>query len=45
MTPATQPARTLAVAEAMAGQLYVAIFIARLVALHITHTARERSRD
>ena len=45
MTPATQPARALAVSEAMAGQLFVAIFIARLVALHITHAARDRSRD
>lgn len=45
MVPATQPARTLAVAEAMVGQLYVAIFIARLVALHITHHAREQRGD
>ena len=37
MAPATQPARIFAIFEAITGQLYVAIFIARLVALHITH--------
>ena len=45
MVPATQPARALAVSEAITGQLYVAIFIARLVALHINHTVREQRRD
>lgn len=39
--PATPTARALASAEAIVGQLYVAIFVARLVGLHLAH-ARER---
>jgi hypothetical protein len=42
MVPTTQPARVFAVLEAVVGQLYVAIFIARLVALHLTDQQRER---
>jgi hypothetical protein len=42
MVPTTEPARLFAVFEAMVGQLYVAIFIARLVALHLTWEQRER---
>lgn len=42
MVPASQPARVFAVFEAVVGQLYVAIFIARLVALHLTWEQRER---
>ena len=36
----TQPARALAAAEAVTGSLYLAIFIARLVGLHMAHAKR-----
>ena len=35
ITPASQVARTLSVGEALAGQLYLAVLIARLVAMEI----------
>ena len=38
MTPVSSPARALSVLEAMMGQLYVAIIIARLVGIHITRS-------
>jgi hypothetical protein len=41
MTPTTETARTFAIFEAIGGQLYVAIFIARLVALHTSHQAQQ----
>ena len=37
-------ARTLAMAEALIGQLYTAILIARLVSLHV-ETKREKRRE
>ncbi|MEE9451402.1 MAG: potassium channel family protein [Gammaproteobacteria bacterium] len=40
--PISTPARVFASLEAVAGQLYVAILIARLVGLHISHAAWER---
>ena len=42
--PSTAAARALASGEAIVGQLYVAIFVARLVGLHLAH-AQPRSRD
>ena len=36
MTPITDPARSLALLEAIIGQLYLAILVARLVGLHIS---------
>ena len=36
----THPARALAAAEAVTGSLYLAIFIARLVGLHMVHQTR-----
>lgn len=36
--PTSNPARALATLEAVSGQLYVAVLIARLVGLHISHT-------
>lgn len=42
MSPTNPIARTFAILQAVTGQLYVAIFIARLVALHIT---QRRPRD
>jgi voltage-gated potassium channel Kch len=38
IVPITQEARVLSSLEAVIGQLYVAVLIARLVGLHITHT-------
>jgi hypothetical protein len=45
--PKTTPARALSNLEAIAGQMYVAVLISRLVALHITHSvsARPQSKD
>ena len=37
----THPARALAAAEAVTGSLYIAVFIARLVGLHMVHQRRE----
>jgi len=38
--PATHPARALAAAEAVVGSLYLAVFVARLVGLHMVHQSR-----
>jgi hypothetical protein len=43
ITPVTQVARSFSMLEAVIGPLYMAILIARLVALHITHTREEKS--
>lgn len=40
--PAVGPARAVSALEAIVGQMYVAILVARLVALHILHSERER---
>ena len=42
ISPVSAPARTLAILEAILGQIYVAVMIARLVGLHIAHAANER---
>lgn len=42
LTPTSDVARVLAIFEAMTGQLYLAILVARLVALHITHERSDR---
>jgi voltage-gated potassium channel len=42
IVPAIGPARAAAALEAIVGQMYVAILVARLVALHILHSERER---
>ena len=39
IAPVTMPARMLASLEAMTGQVYLAILVARLVGLHIAHSA------
>lgn len=39
--PATAAARALAAGEAVIGQLYVAIFVARLVGLHLAHVRQD----
>ena len=41
ITPQTNMARSLAVVEALAGMLYIAIFMARLVSLRADHTKPE----
>jgi len=41
ITPLSSIARAFASMEAIAGQLYIAILVARLVALHITHSREE----
>jgi hypothetical protein len=41
--PKTTPARALSNLEAIAGQMYVAVLISRLVALHITHSVSARA--
>jgi ion channel len=41
----TTPARALSNLEAIAGQMYVAVLISRLVALHITHSVSAHSKD
>lgn len=38
ITPLTQPARSLAVLQAIVGQFFLAVLIARLVGLHIVHS-------
>jgi voltage-gated potassium channel len=43
--PKTTPARALSNIEAIAGQMYVAVLISRLVALHITHRVSTQSKD
>lgn len=46
VTPASSFARTFAWIEAITGQLYIAILVARLVALQIVHsTSSDESRD
>lgn len=39
ITPLTAPARSLSVLEAIMGQLYIAILVARLVGIHIAQSA------
>lgn len=38
IAPVTMPARMLATLEAVTGQIYLAVLVARLVALHIAHS-------
>jgi hypothetical protein len=41
IVPRSPAARTLATLEAMMGQVYLAVLIARLVGLHIVHSSRD----
>ena len=43
MVPASDAARSLSALEAILGQLYVAIFVARLVGLHLAQAGNQRS--
>jgi hypothetical protein len=42
VTPATPPARFFSITEALVGQLYLAILVARFVGLQVTHSAYRR---
>jgi voltage-gated potassium channel len=43
ITATSPPTRALTVLEAMTGQMYLVVLVARLVALEITHSGRDRS--
>ncbi len=43
ITPLTPPARAFSYVEAILGQIFVAVSIARIVGLHIAHSNRENS--
>ncbi len=45
IVPVSPSARALATLEALTGQLYLTVLVARLVGLHITHSSRSRSED
>jgi len=45
IVPVSPTARSLATLEALTGQLYLTVLVARLVGLHITHASRRRSED
>ena len=45
ITPVTPLARNLAAFEAVMGQLYIAILVARLVGLHIVHARRDDDEE
>jgi len=38
-------ARTMATLEAVMGQIYLAVLVARFVGLHIVHASKPRTRD
>jgi hypothetical protein len=40
ITPVLPTSRTVCTVQAVVGQLYVAIFVARLVALHVAHNTK-----
>lgn len=42
ITPVSPPARALSSLEAVTGQLYIAVLIARLVGLHIVHASEKK---
>jgi len=44
ITPISTPARSLAILEAMMGQIYLAVLVARLVGLHISQSTMKKSR-
>ena len=45
VVPRSSAARTMAVLEAVMGQFYLAVLIARLVGLHIVHGLDSHSRE
>ena len=45
IVPMTLEARIFAAFQAVMGQLYIAVLVARLVALHVVHSSRDRDGD
>jgi hypothetical protein len=45
IVPRSAMARTMAMLEAVMGQIYLTVLIARLVGLHIVHGSGSRSSD
>ena len=45
VVPRSGAARTMAVLEAVMGQIYLTVLVARLVGLHIVHASGPSSRD
>jgi voltage-gated potassium channel Kch len=45
IVPRSNAARTLAELEAITGQIYLAVLVARLVGLHIVDSSGSRSRE
>ena len=45
MVPLSPPAKILAILEAVLGQIYLTVLVARLVGLHIVHVTSRRSGD
>ncbi len=45
IVPTSATARMLAAAEAVTGQLYLAVLVARLVGLHISQSPRDPRRE
>lgn len=43
ITPLSPPARTFSIVEAIIGQLYLVVLVARLVGLHIVHSTKKHS--
>ena len=41
IVPRTMPARACAALEAVIGQMYLVVLVARLVGLHVAHSAQE----
>jgi voltage-gated potassium channel len=44
ITPVTDPARSLSLLEAVMGQLYLAVLVARLVGIHIAQSNEKKPR-
>jgi hypothetical protein len=44
ITPITPPARSLSMLEAVTGPVYLTVLVARLVALHISHSGQDKPR-
>ena len=43
ITPRTPPARMFAAMEAVTGQIYLTVLVARLVGMHIAHSTGRRT--
>ena len=45
VTPLTAPAYSISILEAIIGQIYITVLIARLVGMHITHSGKDQPSD